>query len=49
MLDNTQWPLGGYKYVKFNPRPTTPKLDALKTKSTSDIQVVELDILNKFY
>jgi hypothetical protein len=49
MLDNTWWPLDGHKNVKFNPRPTRPKPDALKTKSTNNIQVIELNILNKFY
>jgi hypothetical protein len=49
MLDNTWWPPDGHKNVKFNLRPTMPKPNALKTKSTNNIQVIELNILNKYY
>jgi hypothetical protein len=31
--------------AKFNPKPTKPKLDALKTKSISNTQTIELNIL----
>jgi hypothetical protein len=34
--------------AKFNPKPTRPKLDALKTKSTSNTQTIELNILINF-
>jgi hypothetical protein len=49
MRENTKRPPNGFRSVKFNPRPTKPKLDALKTKSKSNIQAVKLNILNRFY
>jgi hypothetical protein len=35
--------------VKFNPRPTRAKPNPLKIKNTSNIQAIELNILNKCY
>jgi hypothetical protein len=35
--------------VKFNPRHIKPKPNALKTKSTSNIQAIKLNIFHKFY
>jgi hypothetical protein len=35
--------------AKLNPRPTRPKSNALKTKSTNNIQVTKLNIFNEFY
>jgi len=32
MLENTWWPPDGQRSAKFNPRPTTPKPNALKAK-----------------
>jgi hypothetical protein len=49
MQENTQQPPNGHRNVKFNPKPTMPKPNALKTKNTSNIQAIELNILNKFY
>jgi hypothetical protein len=49
MRENTKRPPYGFRNVKFNPRPTKPKLNALKTKSTSNIQAIKLNISNKFY
>jgi hypothetical protein len=49
MKENTRWPPNGCKNAKFNPRPIRPKLHALKTKSTNNIQTIELNIFNKFY
>jgi hypothetical protein len=49
MRENTRRPPNGCRNARFNPRPTRPKPDALKTKSTNNIQTIELNILNKFY
>jgi hypothetical protein len=35
--------------VKSNPRPTMPKLNALKIKNKTNIQAIKLNIFNKFY
>jgi hypothetical protein len=47
MLEKTWQPRDGGRNAKSNPRPTKPKLDALKIKSINNIQ--ELNIFNKFY
>jgi len=39
----------GCRNAKSNPRPTRPKPNPLKIKSTNNIQVIKLNILNKFY
>jgi hypothetical protein len=49
MRENTKWPPNGCRSAKFNPSPTKPKLNALKTKNTSNIQAIKLNIFNKFY
>jgi hypothetical protein len=35
--------------AKFNPRATTPKPNALKIKSTSNIQAIKLNNFNNFF
>jgi len=49
MLGKTWWPPNGGRSVKFNPKPIKPRLDALKIKSTKNIQAIKLNILNGFY
>ncbi len=45
----TWQPPNSHRNAKFNPKPTRPKPDALKTKSTSNTQAIKLNIFNKFY
>ncbi len=47
--DKTWRPPDGGKSRKSNPKPNRPKPNALKIKSTSNIQAIKLNIFNKFY
>jgi hypothetical protein len=41
MRENIRWSPDGHMNAKFNPRATTPKTNALKIKSTSNIQAIK--------
>ncbi len=49
MRENIRWPPNGCKNMKFNPKATMPELDVLKTKSTSNIQAIKLNIFSFFF
>jgi hypothetical protein len=45
MLENTWQPPDGRRSARFNRRPIRSKLNALKAKSISKIQAIELEFL----